>query len=184
LSGASQAAAAGRQRAVLFASPGQFGPFPGQFSAGSHTPAEARHSTVAALKPLGGQLLFTPSQLSATSQAPAAARHSAVLFTSIGQEPLEPVHVSATSQTPADALPQDAKAVTGALVVAVPYHGEVARRVGRHRGITLGARGVGVHPEVGTLRGAAADVALAEDVAVLALPHHHEVARRVGSDGG
>src|SRR5439155_669952 len=90
----------------------------------------------------------------------------------------------------AEALPEDAKAVTGALLVAVPHHGEVARRVGRHRGITLRARRVGVHLELGALRGAAAAVALAEDAKVVAAallpgarPHDHEVARPVGGDG-
>src|SRR6184192_2048790 len=75
---------------------------PVQVSAGSHAPAEARHSTVAGAKASAGQSSFTPSQLSATSQGPALARHSAVLFASAGQAASVPVQVSAGSHTPAD----------------------------------------------------------------------------------
>src|SRR5207247_3596238 len=39
----------------LFASAGQLGPFPGQFSAGSHSPAEARHTVLDGLKASAGQ---------------------------------------------------------------------------------------------------------------------------------
>jgi len=88
---------------VLLASAGQAALAPSQLSATSHTPAEARHSTVAGWTASAGQAALTPSQLSATSHGPAAARHSAVLFTSAGQAALVPVQVSATSQAPAAA---------------------------------------------------------------------------------
>src|SRR5439155_193204 len=74
---------------------------PLQNSAGSHAPAEARHSVVAGWKTSAGQSLVTPSQLSATSQGPAAGRHTAVLFASAGQVALVPVQASATSHAPA-----------------------------------------------------------------------------------
>src|SRR5439155_24668264 len=47
-----------------------------QVSAGSHTPAEARHSTVLGWKPSPGQVVLVPVQVSAASQTPAAARQT------------------------------------------------------------------------------------------------------------
>src|SRR5437899_1602611 len=99
----SQPPSARRESAVLLSSAGQAALAPVQVSATSQTPAEARHSTVTALKPSVGQALLTPSQLSATSQAPAAGRHTAVLLASAGQESVVPVQVSATSHAPAEA---------------------------------------------------------------------------------
>jgi hypothetical protein len=77
------------------ASAGHVGLDPVQFSAGSQTPADARHSTVLGWNTSAGQPLFTPSQFSATSQTPALARHCAVLLPSAGHVALEPVQFSA-----------------------------------------------------------------------------------------
>jgi len=66
--------------AGLFASAGQFGPVPVQFSAGSQSPAEARHVVKAERKPSAGQVVLDPVQVSSASHAPAAARHTAPAF--------------------------------------------------------------------------------------------------------
>ena len=58
-------------------SAGQFGPLPGQFSAGSHSPAEARQTVVAGLKASAGQTVLVPVQFSSTSHAPADGRQTA-----------------------------------------------------------------------------------------------------------
>src|SRR5439155_3563237 len=60
-----------------FASAGQLGPVPVQVSCGSHSPAEARHTTVEGWKPSAGQVVLVPVQVSATSQTPAEARPTA-----------------------------------------------------------------------------------------------------------
>src|SRR5207244_4539241 len=60
-----------------FASAGQLGPLPGQCSAGSHSPAEARQTMLDDWNASAGQTVLEPVKLSATSQSPAAARHSA-----------------------------------------------------------------------------------------------------------
>src|SRR5437867_2299270 len=59
------------------ASAEQLGPFPGQKSSRSHSPAEARQSVVAGSKALAGQTVLAPVHVSATSQTPAAARQVA-----------------------------------------------------------------------------------------------------------
>jgi len=56
-------------------SAGQLAEVPVQLSAGSQSPAEARHSVVDGSNELAGQLAEVPVQLSAGSQAPAEARH-------------------------------------------------------------------------------------------------------------
>ena len=61
-------------------SAGQIGPFPGQSSALSQTPAGARHWVVDGAKRSAGQAALVPSQLSATSQTQAAARQTAPAF--------------------------------------------------------------------------------------------------------
>ena len=66
--------------ADFFASGGQFGPFPGQFSARSHSPAAARQTVAEDWKPSAGQAVLEPVQTSAASQAPAEARHTAPAF--------------------------------------------------------------------------------------------------------
>ena len=58
-----------------FTSAGQAGPFPGQFSATSQTPAAVRHTALEAANPSTGHVVDVPVQVSATSQAPAEARH-------------------------------------------------------------------------------------------------------------
>src|SRR5207249_392116 len=62
------------------ATAGQLGPLPGQFSAGSHSPAEARHTVLEGLKASAGQTVLEPVQLSSTSHTPAAARHTVPAF--------------------------------------------------------------------------------------------------------
>src|SRR5207253_1715458 len=66
--------------AALFASAGQSGPFPGQLSARSHSPAAPRQTTLEGWKPSAGQRSLTPSQVSATSHSPAAGRHTVPAF--------------------------------------------------------------------------------------------------------
>jgi hypothetical protein len=78
---------------------------PVQFSATSHTPAEARHTVLEGCLASAGQAALVPVHISATSHTPADARHCTVLaaYPSVGQLSLVPVHVSATSHTPAEA---------------------------------------------------------------------------------
>src|SRR5207245_920667 len=79
----------------LFASAGQLGPFPGQFSAGSHSPAEARHTVLDGLKATAGQPRVEHVQLSSTSHTPAAARHTVPAFPAgCWQSSLLPSHSS------------------------------------------------------------------------------------------
>src|SRR5439155_122791 len=66
--------------AGVLASAGQFGPFPGQLSAGSHSPPDGRHTVVDGSKASAGQVVLVPSQFSSTSQAPADARQTAPAF--------------------------------------------------------------------------------------------------------
>src|SRR5437667_351689 len=66
--------------AALLASAGQLGPLPGQFSAGSHSPAEARQTVLEGVKASAGQTVLEPVQLSSTSHTPAAARHTVPAF--------------------------------------------------------------------------------------------------------
>src|SRR5207249_353389 len=81
--------------AALLASAGQLGPFPGQFSAGSHSPAEARQTVLEGLKASAGQTVLEPVQLSSTSHTPAAARHTAPAFPAgCWQSSLLPSHSS------------------------------------------------------------------------------------------
>src|SRR5438094_883364 len=61
-------------------SAGQFGPLPGQFSAGSHSPAEARQTVVDGLKTSAGQVVLVPVQVSSRSQSPAAGRQTVPAF--------------------------------------------------------------------------------------------------------
>src|SRR5439155_371174 len=55
----------------VFASAGHAGPVPGQFSAGSHSPADARQTVLAGSKASFGHVVLVPVQVSSTSQAPA-----------------------------------------------------------------------------------------------------------------
>src|SRR5206468_2649973 len=66
--------------AELLASAGQLGPFPGQFSAGSHSPAEARQTVLEGLKASAGQIGRAPGRVWSTSHTPAAARHTVPAF--------------------------------------------------------------------------------------------------------
>src|SRR5207253_2115814 len=89
--------------AGCFASAGQLGPFPGQFSAGSHSPAEARQTVDDGLKASAGPAALVPVQVSATSHGPAEARHTVLEGSkaSAGHAVLVRVQVSATSHGPA-----------------------------------------------------------------------------------
>src|SRR5206468_3279651 len=66
--------------AAVLASAGQLGPVPVQFSAGSHSPAEGRHSVKADKKPSGGHVELVPSHVSTASHVPAVGRHTAPTF--------------------------------------------------------------------------------------------------------
>src|SRR5207247_2041608 len=50
--------------AGVLASAGQFGPFPGQLSAGSHSPPDGRHTVVDGSKASAGQVVLVPVQFS------------------------------------------------------------------------------------------------------------------------
>src|SRR5206468_411798 len=81
--------------AALLASAGQQGRLPGQFSAGSHSPAEARQTVLEGLKASAGQTVLEPVQLSSTSHTPAAARHTVPAFPAgCWQSSLLPSHSS------------------------------------------------------------------------------------------
>jgi len=75
----------------VFASAGQAALLPVQFSAGSHSPAEARHVVVDGLSASAGQLPLLPVQTSCGSQSPVEARHSVHAVTNwqvdVQQEP-------------------------------------------------------------------------------------------------
>jgi hypothetical protein len=60
---------------VLFASAGHAALVPVQFSALSHSPADPRHTVVAALNVSAGHAPLVPVQVSALSQTPAEERH-------------------------------------------------------------------------------------------------------------
>src|SRR5204862_197800 len=60
--------------AGAFASAGQVAPVPVHVSCASHSPADARHTTVGGWKPSAGQVVLVPVQLSAASPRPAEAR--------------------------------------------------------------------------------------------------------------
>src|SRR5205823_1794729 len=82
-------------------SAGQTGPFPGQSSALSQTPAGARHWVVDGAKRSAGQAALVPSQLSATSQALVALRHIAPAFPAgCRQIVLVPSHTSRVQTLP------------------------------------------------------------------------------------
>src|SRR5207249_11040035 len=59
-----------------FASAGQLGPVPVQVSCGSHSPAEARHTTVEGWKPSAGQVVVVPVEGPAALEEPAEARRA------------------------------------------------------------------------------------------------------------
>ena len=75
LSATSQGPAEERQTAVLFASFGQLPLVPVQFSAGSHTPWEARHTVEDGRNASLGQLGLVPVHVSCGSQIPVEFRH-------------------------------------------------------------------------------------------------------------
>src|SRR5206468_8224346 len=81
--------------ADCFASAGQLGPLPGQFSARSHSPAAARHTVLEGRKASAGQVGLVPVQFSATSHTPADARQTApALPAGCWQLVLVPLHWS------------------------------------------------------------------------------------------
>ncbi len=87
------------------ASAGQFGPVPVQFSCGSHSPADARHTVLEDWKASAGHAALDPVQFSATSHGPAEARQTVLedWKPSAGHAALDPVQLSATSHGPAEA---------------------------------------------------------------------------------
>src|SRR5438552_741435 len=108
-----------------FASAGQVALVPVQFSATSHTPAEARQTVLEDRKLSVGQLALDPSHVSATSHTPAEARQTVLedRKLSVGQLALDPSHVSATSHTPAEARHTAPALPAGCWhVVLVPSH--------------------------------------------------------------
>src|SRR5439155_837407 len=62
---------------AVFASAGHAGPVPGQFSAGSHSPADARQTVLAGSNASFGHVVLVPVQSSSTSQDPTEARQTA-----------------------------------------------------------------------------------------------------------
>src|SRR5262249_955659 len=91
----SQTPAEERHSAVLFASAGHAALDPVQCSAGSHTPADDRHSVLDGAKSSAGHVVLEPVQCSATSQTSAAARHVApAVPAGCWQAPLDPSHSS------------------------------------------------------------------------------------------
>ena len=86
---------------AFFESAGQFGPVPGQFSARSHSPADARQVKVTGWKASFGHIELLPVQVSATSQMPAAARQVAPLLPAgCWQASLVPLQVSLVQGLP------------------------------------------------------------------------------------
>ena len=75
-----------------------------QFSCGSHSPADARHTVLENWKASAGHAALDPVQFSATSHGPAEGRQTVLEDWKplAGQVVLVPSQVSATSQTPAD----------------------------------------------------------------------------------
>ena len=79
--------------AGVLASAGQAADEPVQFSAGSHSPAEARQTTKLGSNMSFGQVLLVPVQVSSTSHGPAAARHTVPPFPAgCWQLSLDPSH--------------------------------------------------------------------------------------------
>jgi hypothetical protein len=79
---------------AFFASAGQLGEVPVQFSAWSHSPPAARQTVVDGANPSAGQVNELPLQVSATSHAPADARQT-VPFESAVQVPRCPARLQA-----------------------------------------------------------------------------------------
>src|SRR5207253_193754 len=99
-----------------FASAGQLGPLPGQFSAGAHSPASLRHALPICVLASAGQTVLEPVQLSATSQSPAAGRHTAPAFPAgCWQSSLLPSHSSRLHGLPSSvqAVPAEVLASAG-----------------------------------------------------------------------
>jgi hypothetical protein len=86
-------------------SPGHAPDAPVQFSAGSQTPADSRHTVVDAVNVLPGHAADVPVQFSAGSHTPVEARQDTVdaVNVSPGHAPDAPVQFSGGSHTPADA---------------------------------------------------------------------------------
>jgi len=106
--------------AAVFVSAGQSGPFPGQLSAGSHSPAEARQTVLEGLRASAGHTVLDPVQVSSTSQSPAAARHTAPPFPAgCWQSSLLPSHSSRLHGLPSDvhAVPAGLFASAGQLAL-------------------------------------------------------------------
>src|SRR5438874_899990 len=85
----------------VFASAGHAGPVPGQFSAGSHSPADARQTVLAGSKASFGHVVLVPVQVSSTSHAPADPRQTEpALPAGCWQASLVPLQVSVVQTLP------------------------------------------------------------------------------------
>src|SRR5207249_4029135 len=86
---------------AVFASAGHAGPVPGQFSAGSHSPADARQTVLAGSIASRRPFVLDPVQSSSTSQTPAEARQTApALPAGCWQKSLVPLQVSVVHGLP------------------------------------------------------------------------------------
>src|SRR5439155_1198051 len=106
--------------AAVFASAGQLALVPVQWSAGSHSPAEARHTVLDDLNASAGQTVLEPVQVSSTSQKPAAARQTApALPAGCWQSLLLPSHSSRLHGLPSSvhAVPAGVLASAGQLAL-------------------------------------------------------------------
>src|SRR5207247_2096807 len=115
-----------------FASAGQSGPVPVQVSCGSHSPADARHTTVEGWKTSVGQVMPVPVQVSATSQRPAEARQTVPALPAgcvHAGAPRVPLHTSVV-QT----LPSSVQAVPAGLTASAGPAVEVAMAAAHARG--------------------------------------------------
>src|SRR5207248_784374 len=100
--------------AAVFVSAGQPGPFPGQLSAGSHSPAEARQTVLEGLRASAGHTVLAPVQVSTPSHLPAPALHTAPAFPAgCWQSLLLPSHSSRLH-----GLPSSVHAVPAAVFVS------------------------------------------------------------------
>src|SRR5207302_1358157 len=90
---------------AFLASVGQLGPFPGQFSARSHSSAATRHTVLEERKPSAGQLPLDPLQVSCTSQLPATGRQTVPAATKVHvvvqHDVLDPLAAPSSHSSPA-----------------------------------------------------------------------------------
>src|SRR5207245_1388309 len=106
--------------AALLASAGHAADEPVQLSAGSHSPADPRHTTKLGSNMSAGQVVLVPVQFSSTSQGPAAARQTAPgLPAGCWQASLDPSHSSVLHGLRSSVHPVPAGALASAGHVAL-----------------------------------------------------------------